>query len=174
MKPDQDTGDLFDSICDELRPYCWPETFLEVAAEVIAWRKSRNPHHIDTAVLVCSQAGAPITPAVQAELARAANLRLTGETAGTARKVRKERVHSWALLLIANLHHAGLDVGTAARKVAGLTHGYYKPSTLEKNFGSRMRQRYEREYKPAWLQNIPNHQSAWREIAERLPEALEE
>lgn len=153
---------------------------LAIAASemVYRWRKSRNPHYMDLAVLLCHETGIQPPPAVMQAASEAANERFNGDPTGTPDKIKKESDKWRHYTLMMNLIYHGLSLPRAASKAArymkdqGIEQ-YRHVSSLEKQYPKEVRatgiEKRHFENWDKWLDE-PTRQ-AWRRIIELLPEA---
>ncbi|MEQ1724413.1 MAG: hypothetical protein ABL882_00615 [Sphingopyxis sp.] len=114
---------------------------LFAAHSVQQWQITRNPFHIDRAVVACAEAGVEPSPTLQKEIAEVAKRRVKGEVgAGTSKELAVKAAKEAALLLIANLIHSSKDLSEACSKAAVWHRAAYpdlkpkKASTLEKYY----------------------------------------
>ncbi len=165
--PIREDRKTYQTICDELGG---PEGRL-VATHVLKWMQTENPFHVDAAVLLCRQYSFPITPKLQAEIARAAELRLFGQIKPqrTARKVVAEGRKDAALMTMANLIFNGLDIKEAASKVAAAGAGY-KASALQKFYEGRFLPRLQAELFETWREMPDAHSAAWGAVIGAMPD----
>jgi hypothetical protein len=111
------------------------------ANAVQQWIVTRNPFHIDRAVVACAEAGVEPSPALLKEIAEVAKRRLNSDIgAGTPEKLALEAAKHATLTLIANLIHSGETLEAACSKGAVWRKASYpdlkplKASTLEKYY----------------------------------------
>lgn len=163
-----------EAIRDELRPHVVSAVqYLQIAGLVSKWVKTRNPHYMDFALILLSAWDLPITETVSCQLAKVAQLRVTGGAMGTADKIRKEASLENALMLMANMRHAvGLSIPRAAGKAAAV-YKSHRASTLEKYYEDRMLPSREAELWENWRRNCPDHAEQWKPIIEQLPDTCE-
>jgi len=110
-----------------------------MAELLMRFKETNDPHFMDAAIIECETHGIPITATLQRELTVAAKFRMDGIKGKEAKAVKKERVHMNALMLMANLHIAGMSIPDASKKAQTPGKGGYTASTLEKHYRERMR-----------------------------------
>ena len=170
---------VWKSVFDELKYSEWNDPpahivnlCLSIAELVSRWAKSRNPYYMDAAIAQCSKWGAPITSTIQHEFIAAAELRIRGCPAGTPNKVKKEAMLESALMLMVNLHIAGLSVAEASRKAQTYSGDTFMASGLARRYGERMRpiEADMRKHIKKW---IPHHKKIWQPTIESLEDPPE-
>lgn len=118
---------------------------MQVAYHAHLWFETRNPFHIDAAVVLCADAGAEMPAALTRLAVEVARLRIAGETrAGTPDEIKRGAAKDFALTFMARLCAAGLPLDFASRKAAAQLQqsvfgATYKASSLEKMYGKHMR-----------------------------------
>lgn len=154
------------------------ETAMAVSQLVYRWRKSRNPHYMDLAMLVCQETGVQPPPAVIQAFSEAANERFNGDPKGKPTTIKKESDKWRHYTLMMNLIYHGLSLPRAASKAArymkdqGIEQ-YRHVSSLEKQYPKEVRATgIEKQHFDNWDKWLdePTRQ-AWRRIIELLPEA---
>lgn len=136
-----------------------------------------NPHYIDGAVYLCSLSGIAPPPSLATLVAEVAKLRFSGNIrAGTASQIRKANAKGYALNMMVNLCAAGATVDVAASKVARhlADNGggfQFKASTLEKEYGERMRGHEHWRRAEFVAEDGRDKLDEWRRILAQLPDA---
>lgn len=115
---------------------------------VTQWEKTKNPHWIDLAVVIVTEAGQMISPCLQEMASHIAMRRINGmeDVAGGA-TVMKEEIKGQAFACIAFLIGHGVTLtkasGLAANATAAIFGSHlYKASTLESEYGKRRKVEY--------------------------------
>ncbi|MAC34876.1 MAG: hypothetical protein CME38_14925 [Haliea sp.] len=174
--------ELAERVLSEMRSRAPFELALFVSNAVHSWRATRNPYHMDLALMACKQHEAMPSPAVIEAATEAAQLRFNGEASGTAEKIITERAKSEALLLMASLIYRQLPQHVAASKAAtqhSASHPKLKPlkaSTLERYYSDRyVKTGREAELFASWDRVLGEQEAAgWQELARTLPMADDE
>jgi hypothetical protein len=142
------------ALARELGPNATSELGLSVLRYVRRWEKSHNPHWIDLAVMVVTQAGQQLPPCLQLMVADVATRRLLGlEQAAGGPSVIKEEIIQMAFACMAYLIAQGNVEGSmtvkvaashAANAVAAIYGPLYKASHLEKEYGKGRASKYSK------------------------------
>lgn len=159
---------LYESLCDELRECSYPEQYLPVADLAANWIKSRNPYYMDAAILLWSSFEKPITSTLQHEQVAVSKLRWEGDPRGTADKVKKQQIRGAALMIMANLCHAGLSVPQAAKVAENIVNGKFKYTSLAKFYNKEIKPEREAKLYSSWEKHTPNHRDIWLNVVKRV------
>lgn len=154
-----------------------------VAWHALEWFRTKNPYHVDAALICCRNAGVDPPPTLVDLVADVALIRMQGlEQAGTAKSIRDSSILSYALRLICGLHLSGASVALAASKAARhiSDQGYgktYKASTLEREYSRAFRSgtpSLEDELRDARSRASEDQKLQWQRFLAELPEADDE
>jgi len=142
------------AVARELGAAAESDVGLALLRYVSKWETDHNPHWIDLAILVVTEAGLLIPPCLQQLAAHIATRRLMGlEQAAGGHSVVMEEVKGFAfacmaLLIARSQKECGKDsVGDAAKHaanaIAAIYGPLYKASTLEKDYGRKRLSTYK-------------------------------
>ncbi|WP_027965572.1 hypothetical protein [Halomonas halocynthiae] len=162
----------------------WPGQASIIAAYVSEWEKTGNAFYIDAAIAALKEAGLPVTPTIQSEVAKAALKRLDDTGRGGGRKVVKNSVVlDAAFKLMMNLvYKKRMGIDAAASKAAMYVHqkyeGFgaktYKASYLAKCYTEQIRPEREKQFF-AYLDSYePEHKERWDAVMHLFPDAPDE
>ncbi len=132
----------------ELGPSAESELGLTILRYVKRWEETKNPHWIDLAIVVVTEANWPIPPCLQAMASLVAMRRLKGlEFAAGGASVVMEEVKGTAFACMAMLICNGSTVEAAAMDAANALsaiygNDLYKASSLEKEYGKLRAQKF--------------------------------
>lgn len=181
-RPPSEAKRLWDALRLEAPFYCPADKFLlgvSIAFHAKSWIETRNPFHIDAAVVLCDLARMEPLPSLAPLIRDVAAKRLNGEVgAGTAAKIRKENARGNALTLMTILCAAGASLEVAASKAArqlAERHGkaLYKASSLDKSYTKTWRRmEADRRHYFATAEGAPAL-AEWQRILPLLPDADE-
>ncbi len=121
---------------------------LSILRYVQRWGETKNPHWIDLAIVVVTEAKRPIPPSLQVYASIVAMRRLKGiEDAAGGASVVAEEIKGLAFALMAMLIGNGSTVAAAATDVANALAAIYdsrpyKASSLEKEYGKLREQKF--------------------------------
>lgn len=186
-------SDLGDPVSEDMRAFELVSLEMKFRADfplamfaanaVQQWIVTRNPFHIDRAVVACAEAGVEPCPALFRQISEVAKRRLNGDVgAGTADKLAVETAKQATLMFIANLIHAGETLEAACSKAANWHQAKYpnlkrlKASTLDRYYAKEWRKviegksTQEQHMFGQWDRHKDGAtKGAWKEIAANIP-----
>lgn len=180
-KPVTESMKAFEAICDEMMHVNIERAkVLDIAAHVKSWKETKNPHYIDLAMLMMSEAGCQPTETLATEGNVARLLRFNGSPAGTAASIKNESAEMQALHLMANLIYQGMTLWASAEKAASYyaikypSYKQKKASTLERFYTRKIRATgIERDFFHAWNKNMDGKASEyatyWQAFSDAIP-----
>lgn len=178
--PPTDAHKVWDMVWLELQFHCSDfRTATSIAYHSRQWMESRNPFHIDAAVMLCSDIDISPPPTLAELVADVARRRMAGQiSGGTPESIFKEAAKDHALSLMTNLCAAGLTRAEAASKAAAqllnpIFGAHYKASSLQKEYRKdKSRRATEAKRREYWKSAEGAQQKAeWLSIIPSMPDA---